>query len=91
VIVEVPLEPDQYASVWNDVMDFCKDRQRTRKIKPGSTVNFLSFPKVTVTGYAFYDASHWSKNDQQRGVNHGTKYVATIWELHPVVQFRSAQ
>lgn len=38
---------------------------------------------VRVTGYAFYDAVHF-RNNLPRGKSHGSKYVATLWEIHPV-------
>ncbi len=55
--------------------------------------------RIRVTGYAFYDAYHYlvrwqtskpSRCDfspeqlHQRGRDHGTCNVGTIWELHPV-------
>jgi hypothetical protein len=40
--------------------------------------------RVHVTGFAFYDAFHFSNADPQRGRDHGTAFVGTLWELHPV-------
>lgn len=40
--------------------------------------------RVKVTGLAFFDATHWSAQDTQRGHGHGTALVETLWELHPV-------
>ena len=40
--------------------------------------------RVSVTGYAFYDSAHYSKKNPLKGHNHGTKYIGTLWELHPV-------
>ncbi|HYL15249.1 MAG TPA: hypothetical protein VEV41_19580 [Terriglobales bacterium] len=39
--------------------------------------------RVTVTGYGFYDSAHYSKKNPQKGHNHGTRYVGSLWELHP--------
>lgn len=39
---------------------------------------------LTVTGYAFYDSAHYSKKNPQKGHSHGTQYVGTLWELHPI-------
>lgn len=39
---------------------------------------------VRVTGYAFYDAVHYRRTMPVRGKSHGTRYVGTMWELHPV-------
>jgi len=45
-------------------------------------------PKTPVpmrfTGYAFYDGTHYSRADPQRGNHHGGAEVGTLWELHPV-------
>ncbi len=40
--------------------------------------------RVIVTGFAFYDSAHWSTKNPKKGHGHGTKYVGTLWELHPV-------
>ena len=40
---------------------------------------------IRVTGFAFYDAFHFSNADPQRGHDHGTAFVGTLWELHPVL------
>ena len=42
--------------------------------------------KVRITGFAFYDAAHWSRNDDIAGKNHGTVHVATLWEIHPILR-----
>ncbi len=47
--------------------------------------------RVTVTGYAFYDSAHYSKNNPQKGHSHGTQYVGTLWELHPVWKITFAE
>jgi hypothetical protein len=62
-------------------------------------VNLTSSLRIRVTGYAFYDAYHYLARWQtskpgrcdfspeqlhQRGKDHGTCNVGTIWELHPV-------
>lgn len=40
--------------------------------------------RITVTGFAFYDAAHYSKKNPKKGHSHGTAFVGTLWELHPV-------
>lgn len=49
--------------------------------------------RVTVTGFAFYDAAHYSKKNPKKGHSHGTAFVGTLWELHPVwsVTFADSQ
>ncbi len=40
--------------------------------------------RVTVIGYPFYDSAHYSKKNPKKGHGHGTQYVGTLWELHPI-------
>jgi hypothetical protein len=55
--------------------------------KIGTTaIIFKNPPRVTVTGYAFLDTGHWSAADHHRGNgSHGSEYVSSLWELHPVI------
>jgi hypothetical protein len=39
--------------------------------------------RARVTGFAFYDAFHFSNSDPKRGHDHGTAFVGTLWEIHP--------
>ncbi len=39
---------------------------------------------IRLTGYAFYDAVHYRRKMPVRGKSHGTRYVGTMWEIHPV-------
>jgi len=41
---------------------------------------------IQITGFAFFDAFHYSRSNPKRGHGHGTAAVGTIWELHPVWQ-----
>ena len=51
-----------------------------------TAIIFKNPPRVTVTGYAFLDTGHWSATDHHRGNgSHGSEYVASLWELHPVL------
>ncbi len=45
-------------------------------------------PMITVTGYAFLDASHKSTKHPQTGNKHGSTDVMTLWEIHPVFQVK---
>jgi hypothetical protein len=62
-------------------------------------INLKTPIRVKLVGYAFFDAhhytTHWKTSKgghcgftpeevRQRGSDHGTCYVGTIWELHPV-------
>lgn len=40
---------------------------------------------VTVTGFGFIDSYHWAKRKPKVGNGHGSANVATLWELHPVI------
>ncbi len=40
--------------------------------------------RVKVRGFAFFDAWHASAKEPKRGHSHGTRHVATLWEIHPV-------
>ena len=42
---------------------------------------------MILTGYAFLDSSHWSSRDSRAGYGHG-RGVATLWEIHPVLDVR---
>jgi hypothetical protein len=44
--------------------------------------------RVAVTGLGFYDGFHFSNADPQRGHDHGTAFVGTLWELHPVWEIK---
>ena len=54
------------------------------KLKSGSKIDMKTPIRIRVTGFAFYDSFHFSKKHPQKGVNHGGKSVATLWEIHPV-------
>lgn len=49
------------------------------------TVTINKSVPVTVTGFGFIDGYHWSKKNPKTGNNHGSANVATLWELHPVI------
>jgi hypothetical protein len=40
--------------------------------------------RVRLTGWVFYDGHHWSKKHPRVGWKHGSDFVKTLWELHPV-------
>jgi hypothetical protein len=79
IVAEIPPDP-AYAGT----------RRRLLSMLPG---NYIFQPKtsrdfthsipIRVTGYAFFDGHHWSSKSV-RGNKHGTKYTATLWEIHPV-------
>jgi hypothetical protein len=56
----------------------------TAGIRPSRRIRFTQPIRVQVLGYAFFDAWHYSAANPQRGNNHGSPQVASIWEIHPV-------
>ncbi len=45
---------------------------------------FTTPARVRLTGWVFYDGHHWSKLHPHVGWKHGSNFVKTLWELHPV-------
>jgi hypothetical protein len=78
VIVEIP-QDKPFAAIRQAILNWLA----AVGVEMGGPV--LRHPiRVHVTGFAFYDASHFSNSDPQRGHDHGTALVGTLWELHPV-------
>jgi hypothetical protein len=81
IIVEVP-QGDAYAEVRSSLLKELTANGYELAVAKSIT---LDDPlRVTVTGFAFYDAAHYSKKNPKKGHSHGTVYVGTLWELHPV-------
>jgi len=83
VIVEVPQDAE-FAAQRQSILKALADAG-----EPFPEPEMKKSIRIRVTGFAFYDAFHWMATNPQRGKEHGTKFVGTIWELHPVwdVQF----
>src|SRR6266849_3644471 len=97
VIVEIPNDQG-YSSARQAVLESLAPADRDTLNSQGEVV--LKNPvRLKLTGYAFFDAFHYtSRYDPakpgtckftkaqklQRGNNHGTCAVGTLWELHPV-------
>jgi hypothetical protein len=45
--------------------------------------------KISVTGFAFFDASHVCADHAKEGCSHGSG-VSTLWEMNPVLAVRRA-
>ncbi len=55
------------------------------KIRHADVPHDLKTPlRVKVRGFAFFDAWHATTKEPKRGHAHGSKHVATLWEIHPV-------
>lgn len=81
VIVEIP------ARAWaNAIRQRILDRvAQMKKDKLATKTGDLKVPvRIKVTGVAFFDATHWTKEKPKIGNKHGTEFVKTLWELHPV-------
>ena len=97
VIVEVP-DDEGSTSVRQVVLASLSAEDRATLNSQGEVL--LKHPvRLKLTGYAFFDAFHYTSQYDpakpgkcgftkaqklQRGNNHGTCAVGTIWELHPV-------
>jgi len=96
VIVEIP-QDDPYSAIREALLAALKTEDRDKLKQHGEVV--LAQPiKLRLTGFGFYDAFHavlhynpakpgkcgFTKAQAlQRGRNHGTCLVGTLWELHP--------
>lgn len=81
VIVEIPQGPP-FTALRNQIQQALSNAHEGSIGTTGKTLK-KSIP-LTVSGLAFFDAFHFSRTNPKRGNNHGTKFVGTIWELHPV-------
>lgn len=90
IIVEVP-QGDAYLEVRSSLLKELTANGYELAVAKSIT---LDDPlRVTVSGFAFYDAAHYSKKNPKKGHSHGTAFVGTLWELHPVwsVTFANSQ
>jgi hypothetical protein len=82
IIAEIPA--DEY---FDDIRAVI--RNKIRQMKRAGLVKSNGDPKravrVRITGLAFYDGAHWIHADAVKGHGHGTAFVKTLWELHPVL------
>ena len=90
IIAEIPNTPE-YCSVQADMLDQLKtkygvDHVGTEPVVFGDDTE--NVPTITVTGYAFLDTAHKSKKNGKKGHGHGSADVMTLWEIHPVFQFK---
>lgn len=82
VIVEIP----QGAAFTTPRQDLVNALEKAAHGTPNTkkAIDLKKSLDVVVTGYAFYDAAHYSAKNPLVGKNHGTKRVRTLWELHPI-------
>lgn len=82
VIVEVP-QSSANAGLRNAIIAAVK-AAGMGDLSTTPNLNFAQPLPISVTGLAFWDGTHWSSSDPQKGKGHGTPVVGTLWELHPV-------
>jgi len=84
IIVEVPQGPD--FSPLRDKLIQALLASGEGDLRHTKSFDLAHSIRVQVSGYAFFDAFHYSKSNPKRGHGHGSAMVGTIWELHPVFQ-----
>lgn len=80
VIAEIPND-EAYMPAWEKML---RKVAELKKAKLMSGKDLKRPLRVRLTGLAYYDGPHARKNEFVIGYNHGSKLVATLWELHPV-------
>lgn len=85
IIVEIPPDP-KYAKARRALLSLLPGNYVFRQ---GTSRQFRTPIPVRVTGYAFCDGAHCTKNDIQ-GHNHGSAFTATLWEIHPAWKIEQA-
>lgn len=82
IIVEIPA--NKFAKDARAKMLAKLKEMKQQKLVKKNGSDFKQPVPVTITGIGFFDATHFSKNNPKVGHGHGTKFVKTLWELHPV-------
>ena len=78
IIAEVP-NTDEYCELREEIFVELKERFNLDKKKLYRFDDAI-VPKITVYGYVFFDSGH------PTGHNHGSKFVQTVFEVHPIFQ-----
>lgn len=84
VIVEIPQGP-KFTQIRNALIDALL-ASGAGDLRHRKSLDLSRSMPIQVTGFAFFDAFHFSRSNPKRGHGHGTAAVGTIWELHPVWQ-----
>lgn len=82
IIVEIPAR-DFATDARTAILDKRAEMKSAKLMKKNGS-DFKKPVRVTLTGVGFFDATHWTKKKPKVGHGHGTKFVKTLWELHPV-------
>ena len=81
IIVEIPAR-DFAMDARTAILDKRAEMKKAKLMK--NAFDFKTPVRVKITGVGFFDATHWTKKKPKVGNGHGTKFVKTLWELHPV-------
>lgn len=86
IIAEIP-NTNEYCSLRNHLFVALREKFHVKKVGKSKREFRSRMPVITLTGYAFCDTPHRRRNNpvNKRGTSHGGKLVATMWEIHPVV------
>jgi len=79
IVAEIPPDP-AYAATRRQLLSMLPGNYI---FQPKTSRDFKQSIPIRVTGYAFFDGHHWSSKSL-RGNKHGTRFTATLWEIHPV-------
>ncbi len=85
IVAEIPPDPP-YANTRRKLLSLLPG---TYLFKPKTSRDLTRPIPIRVTGYAFFDGHHWS-SETLRGNKHGTRYTATLWEIHPAWKIEPA-
>lgn len=80
VIVEIPQELAQQ----HDTLVAALKSKGLGDLNHTKSIELTQSLPIEVTGFAFFDAFHYSAANPKRGHGHGSASVGVLWELHPV-------
>jgi hypothetical protein len=86
IIAEIP-NTNEYCPIREKLFSMLKEKYNVAKVGKSKREFKSRMPEITLTGYPFCDTAHRRKNNpvNKKGSSHGSKFVATLWEIHPVV------
>lgn len=83
IIAEIPSD-EFFDKIRQKVLDKLDEMKTSKLVQAGGHLK-ESF-RVTITGFGFFDGSHFTKKHPKVGNKHGSLSVRTLWEIHPVVK-----
>ena len=87
IIAEIP-NTTEFCQLRDKLVGILKTNFGVKKVGKTKKEFKSKVPEITLTGYAFCDTPHRRKNNptNKKGSGHGSKNVATLWEMHPVLK-----